>query len=222
MLLNSIEEKNDAVKSLASNLWEEELHCLQWLNSRKPNSVVYISFETSVFLTPDQLTEFAWGISNSNHPFLWIIRPDLVVVRDGEGWALPPVYLENTRERGLIASLCPQEKVLNHSSIGGFFTSCGWNSVLESISAGVPMICWPSIADQRINYSYICNQWGIDGDDVNREEVEKHVRQLMEREKGKELKKKAMEWKEMVGEAISRSGSSTLNLDNLVVKLMRS
>ena len=63
---------------------------------------------------------------------------------------------------------------------------------------------------------------GIDGDDVNREEVEKLVRELMEREKGKELKKKAMEWKEMVGEAISTSGSSTLNLDNLVVKLMRS
>ena len=63
---------------------------------------------------------------------------------------------------------------------------------------------------------------GIDGDDVNREEVEKLVRELMEREKGKELKKKAMEWKDMVGEAISTSGSSTLNLDNLVVKLMRS
>lgn len=63
---------------------------------------------------------------------------------------------------------------------------------------------------------------GIDGDDVNREEVEKLVRELMEREKGKELKKKAMEWKEMVGEAISTSGSSTLNFDNLVVKLMSS
>ncbi|GFZ04312.1 UDP-Glycosyltransferase superfamily protein [Actinidia rufa] len=190
MLLNSIEEKNGALKSIASNLWEEELHCLQWLNSMRPNSVVYISFGTSVFLTPDQLTEFAWGISNSNHPFLWIIRPDLVVAGDGEGWALPPVFLENTRERGLIASWCPQEKVLNHSSIGGFFTSCGWNSVLESISAGR-------------GSGEACER--VDG----------------ERE-GKRVEEKAMEWKEMVGQAISTSGSSTLNFDNLVVKLMSS
>jgi hypothetical protein len=74
-------------------------------------------------MTPQQLVEFGWGLANNKFMFPWIIRPDLVV---GDSSILTPELLEEIKGRGLIASWCPQEEVLNHSSIGGFLTHCGW------------------------------------------------------------------------------------------------
>ena len=84
-----------------------------------------------------------------------------------------------------------KKQVLNHPSIGGFLTHCGWNSVTESLCAGVPIACWPFIADQQTNCRYACQEWGIGVEidtNVNREEVEKLVNELMEGEKGKKMR----------------------------------
>jgi hypothetical protein len=171
-------------------------------------------------MTRPQLTEFGWGLANSKHPFLWIIRPDLVV---GESAILPPEFLAETRDRGLIASWCPQEEVLNHPSIGGFLTHCGWNSIIESVCAGVPMLCWPFFGDQQLNCRYSCNEWGIGmeiNNGANREEVGKLVRELMEGDTGKKMKKKVMEWKNLAEEATGPHGSSSINLNNLVNEVL--
>ncbi|CAI9291519.1 unnamed protein product [Lactuca saligna] len=101
------------------------------------------------------LLEFCWGLAKSNCPFLWIIRPDLV---DGKSVVLPPEFLEEISSRGMLASWCPQEQVLYHPSIGGFLTHSGWNSTIESISSGVPMICWPFFAYQLTNCWSCCNK----------------------------------------------------------------
>ena len=148
-------------------------------------------------MLPSQMVEFAWGLANSKHRFLWVIRPDLVF---GEPMILPLEFELETKERGLIVSWYPQEEVLNHPSIGGFLTHCGWNSTLESLCAGVPMLCWQFFANQQINYKYTCNEWsiGIEIDnDVKKEKVENLVRELMEGSKGKKMKTKAMEWKKI-------------------------
>ncbi|XP_024641788.1 7-deoxyloganetin glucosyltransferase [Medicago truncatula] len=65
--------------SLGSNLWKEDTKCLEWLESKEPESVVYVNFGSITVMTPDQLLEFAWGLANSKKPFLCIIRPDLVI-----------------------------------------------------------------------------------------------------------------------------------------------
>ncbi|KAM3694559.1 hypothetical protein ACJW31_07G067000 [Castanea mollissima] len=83
LLADQIE--NDNLKSINSNLWKEEPGCLEWLNSKEPNSVVYVNFGSITVITPQQLIEFAWGLANSEKPFLWIIRPDLVVGHGVEG-----------------------------------------------------------------------------------------------------------------------------------------
>ncbi|KAB1220550.1 UDP-glycosyltransferase 85A1 [Morella rubra] len=210
------------LKSIGYGLWKEDTECLHWLNSKAPNSVVYANFGSIIFVTADNLVEFASGLANSKHPFLWIIRPNLV---KGESAVLPSEFVEETKERGLIASWCPQEEVLNHPAIGGFVTHCGWNSIIESVSAGVPMLCWPFVADQPMNCKYTCKDWGIGMEidsDIKREEVEKLVRELMEGEKGEEMKKKVLEWKKLAEEATGPHGSSSINLNNLVNEVLLS
>ncbi|CDP21827.1 unnamed protein product [Coffea canephora] len=128
------EVKDERLSVVGSNLWKEEPECLEWLDPKDPNSVVYVNFGSVTVMTPDQLVEFAWGLANSKQTFLWIIRPDLV---SGACAILPPEFLEETKDRGLLASWCPQEQVLSHPAIGGFLTHSGWNSTLESICSGV-------------------------------------------------------------------------------------
>ncbi|KAJ4841443.1 hypothetical protein Tsubulata_048655 [Turnera subulata] len=216
--LNRVE--GDKLSSTGCNLWKEESECLQWLDSKKQNSVVYVNFGSITTITKEQLIEFGMGLAKAGHPFLWIIRPDLV---SGDTSVLPPEFVEQAGEKGFIASWCPQEEVLNHPSIGGFLTHCGWGSTIESISSGVPLLCWPFIGDQPMNCRYSCKEWGIgmeiDGE-VDRNNVDKLVRELMEGEEGNKLKNKVKEWKKLAEEATSPGGSSSINLDKLVNEVL--
>ena len=151
---------------------------------------------------------------------MWIIRPNLVV---GDSLILLPEFIEETKGRGPISSWCPQEEVLNHSSIGGFLTHCGWNSIIESVCARVLILCWPFFGDQQTNCKYACNEWDIGMEICNgaeRGEVEKIVREFMEENKNKKMKKEVVEWKKMVEEATGAHGSSSINLDKLVNEVL--
>ncbi|KAL4016707.1 hypothetical protein IC575_024364 [Cucumis melo] len=135
MLAKQIDDEN--VRAIGLNLWAEESECIEWLNSKEPNSVIYVNFGSITLITKEQLTEFVWGLADSGKILLCIARPDLVM---GDSAILPHEFLTEIKDRSLIVSWCNQEQVLNHLSIGGFLTHCGWNSTLESICAGVPMI----------------------------------------------------------------------------------
>ncbi|XP_016475500.1 7-deoxyloganetin glucosyltransferase [Nicotiana tabacum] len=221
LLTDQLPENN--LKFLRANLWKEDEDCLQWLNSKEEKSVVYVNFGSITVLTKTQLMEFAWGLANSKKNFFWVIRSDAVIGDDSA--MLPNDFVKETKERGLISRWCCQEQVLKHSSIGVFLTHCGWNSVMESIGIGVPMICWPFFADQHINCRYVCCEWGVGleiGKNVKRDEVEKIVREVMYGEKGKKVKKKVSEWKKLAEEATGLEGSSSLNLDKLVKDVLLS
>ncbi|KAK4284232.1 hypothetical protein QN277_001091 [Acacia crassicarpa] len=110
LLINDVTDKD--LKSIGSNLWKEETECLEWLDTKEPNSVVYVNFGSITVMTNEQLTEFAWGLANSNQTFLWVIRPDLV---GGDNAVLPAEFVEETRTRGRLYSWCPQEQVLASS-----------------------------------------------------------------------------------------------------------
>ncbi|GLT26071.1 hypothetical protein SLA2020_011580 [Shorea laevis] len=218
LLVNQI--PHSPLSSIGSNLWKDEPDCLQWLNSKDAKSVVYVNFGSITVVTAQQLVEFAWGLANSKQSFLWIIRPDLV---RGDSAMLPPEFLEETKDRNMMASWCPQEQVLKHPAVGGFLTHSGWNSTIESISCSVPMVCWPFFAEQPTNCRYAFIEWGngmeIDSN-VKRDEVEELVRELMEGEKGGEMRKKAAEWKRKAEEAASADGSSFLNLDKMINEVL--
>ncbi|KAL2928167.1 7-deoxyloganetin glucosyltransferase [Bienertia sinuspersici] len=144
---------------LRSNFWKEDTNCIEWLDKRSPKSVIYVNYGSLAILTSDQLEEFAWGLANSKQPFLWVIRPGLV--EEEFGAILNNKYREEIKGRGLISGWCPQEKVLQHPSIAVFLTHCGWNSTLESMSDGVPLICWPFFAEQQTNCLYACHEWRV-------------------------------------------------------------
>ncbi|KAL0335105.1 UNVERIFIED_CONTAM: 7-deoxyloganetin glucosyltransferase [Sesamum radiatum] len=218
LLEHEVEDQD--VKAIGSSLWREDDACIAWLNERAPNSVLYVNFGSITVLSAKQLVEFAWGLANSNQYFLWIIRPDLV---SGESAILPEEYLKEVEGRALMVGWCSQEQVLAHPSVGGFLTHSGWNSTIEGISEGVPMICWPFFAEQQTNCRYVCRDWAmgleIEGE-VERETVGELVKVLMEGEKGKEMRKQALEWKDKAQAAAKPGGSSYHNLEFLINEIL--
>ncbi|KAM4118299.1 hypothetical protein ACB094_02G191300 [Castanea mollissima] len=203
-------------KSISANLWKEDPKCIQWLDRWEPNSVVYVNYGSVTTMTEQHFNEFAWGLANSKHPFLWIVRPDVVM---GDSEILAGNFFEETKDRAFLTSWCPQDQVLAHPSIGVFLTHCGWNSTLESVCAGVPIICWPFFADQQPNCRYACTTWGIGMEinhDVKREEIEALVKEILEGDKGKTAKQKALEWKKKAVEATDIGGSSYKDFERLI------
>ncbi|KAJ0817134.1 putative UDP-glucuronosyl/UDP-glucosyltransferase, UDP-glycosyltransferase family [Helianthus annuus] len=216
LLLDQIPDEKKQTKA-AYSLMKEDTKCLEWLQSKEQSSVIYVNYGSSTLMPLEDLIEFRWGLANSNHSFLWIIRSNLV---KGESAVLPPELQEHIKKRGFISSWCPQEKVLNHPSVGGFLTHCGWGSTIEGLSAGVPMICWPFGWDQLTNCRYICKEWevGVEmGNKVKRDEVSRLVQHLMGG--GNRMRNKAIEWKEKARVAIGPKGSSSLNIDNMVKEI---
>nr|AYC63482.1 UDP-glycosyltransferase [Scoparia dulcis] len=218
LMTKRVQDQN--LNAIGSSLWKEDTECIKWLDTKEPDSVLYVNFGSITTVTAQQLTEFAWGLANSKKQFLWIIRPDLVA---GDSATLPEEFVTETKDRSLLAKWGAQEQILNHPAVGGFLTHSGWNSTIETIGAGKPVICWPFFAEQQTNCRYSCVEWGngleIDNN-VKRDEVEALVRELIDGEKGKSIKNKALDWKKKAEEATAPGGSSYLNLDKLINEVL--
>ncbi|KAK6933077.1 UDP-glucuronosyl/UDP-glucosyltransferase [Dillenia turbinata] len=210
--------------SNGNSLWEEDKSCIPWLNTMPFKSVIYVSFGSITVLSKDQMFEFWHGLVNSGKPFLWVIRPDSIIRENGSGH-IPAELSEATKKRGYMVEWVPQEEVLSHPAIGGFLTHSGWNSTIESLVAGVPMICWPHFADQLTNSRLVSEVWkvGLDMKDTcDRLIVEKMVRDLLD-DRSEEFLQATKTISGMARKSVSEGGSSYLNLDRLVeeIRLMR-
>ncbi|RZC80964.1 hypothetical protein C5167_043530 [Papaver somniferum] len=233
-LLNTLRSRtaysphSSSSKSVSSNasLYEEDRSCMTWLDKQPEKSVVYVSFGSIAMVSREQWLEIWYGLVNSGHRFLWVKPPDSLLAKDDEESHVQAEteLIEATKERGYTMEWAPQEEVLNHSSVGGFFTHSGWNSTLESMVAGVPMVCWPHLADQQINSRYVSEVWkiGMDmKDNCNRLTVEKLIRDMMD-VKREELMKSTAKVAEMARQSISRDGSSYRNYEGLLEFIRKS
>lgn len=199
-----------------SSLLVQDQSCMDWLDKQVPNSVIYVSFGSIASIGKEELVETAWGLANSKQPFLWVIRRG----SSGSGEVeLPNGFLEETKDRGMVIEWAPQVEVLAHQAVGGFWTHCGWNSTLESISAGVPLLCCPCFGDQQGNARDISHSWKVGMELENglvRGEIEKAVRKLMVGEEGKKMRERIKVLKESAEQSLREGGSSYQNLDKVV------
>ncbi|AQL00708.1 Anthocyanidin 5,3-O-glucosyltransferase [Zea mays] len=206
--------------------------CLAWMDGQPRQSVVFLCFGSLGAFSAAQLKETARGLERSGHRFLWAVRSPSEDQDSGEPdleALLPDGFLERTRGRGLVLkNWAPQTQVLRHEAVGAFVTHCGWNSVLEAAMSGVPMICWPLYAEQRLNKVHVVEEMkvgvvmeGYDEELVTADEVEAKVRLVMESEEGKKLRERTATAKEMAADAIKQGGSSYVELGEFLKGLGR-
>ncbi|AQK48639.1 benzoxazinone synthesis8 [Zea mays] len=194
--------------------------CLRWLDAQRARSVLYVSFGSMAAMDPHEFVELAWGLADAGRPFVWVVRPNLI--RGFESGALPDGVEDRVRGRGVVVSWAPQEEVLAHPAVGGFFTHCGWNSTVEAVSEGVPMICHPRHGDQYGNARYVCHVWKVGtevaGDQLERGEIKAAIDRLMGgSEEGEGIRKRMNELKIAADKGIDESaGSDLTNLVHLI------
>ncbi|KAL8192958.1 hypothetical protein R6Q57_027406 [Mikania cordata] len=202
----------------SSSLIEHDRTILSWLDKQAPKSVVYVSFGSVARITESEFQEVAHGLSNIDFPFLWVVRPGTVT---GSEWleSLPENFVEGVGERGRIVKWSPQQEVLAHPAIGCFWTHNGWNSTLESICEGVPMICSPCFVDQPINARYVSDVWKIGvflEDGFERAGIEMAIKRVMMDKEGEEIRERISCLKEKVKLSLDEGGSSFQSLNSLV------
>ncbi|XP_050374607.1 mogroside IE synthase-like [Argentina anserina] len=206
-------------KDYGLNLFEPNVEiCMNWLDSKEAGSVVYASFGSLANLTQEQFEELAWGLCNSNHSFLW-------VVRESEKEKLPANFEGQIAEKGLVVTWCKQLQVLSHKAVGCFLTHCGWNSALEALSLGVPMVGMPHQADHPTVAKYVKDVWKVgvrvkvNEGSVMKEEISACIKKVMDKDEGKEFRNAALVWKELAREAMEMGGSSDKNIEEFLSKI---
>jgi UDP-glucoronosyl and UDP-glucosyl transferase len=204
---------------------EEKHPCLSWLDAQPKESVVFLCFGSLGSFPAEQLKEIAIGLENSGQRFLWVVRnppkPGLAKIIEPNGEPdlnilLPEGFMDRTKDRGMIIKKwAPQVEVLKHRSVGGFVSHCGWNSALEAVSCGVPMICWPLYAEQKMNKVFLVEDMkigiklkGYDEGFVRADELEAKVKWIIESEGAGDLRNRMMEVKESATKAMKVGGSS--------------
>ncbi|GMH28106.1 hypothetical protein Nepgr_029949 [Nepenthes gracilis] len=210
--------------------------CLAWLDSQPSGSVVFLCFGSMGLLSRAQLVEISVGLERCGHRFLWVVRRP-PTDDDGDGGRalslddpdldllLPRGFLERTRDSGIVVkSWAPQKEVLSHDSVGGFVTHCGWNSVLEAVCAGVPMVAWPLYAEQRFNSVILVEEIKValplettEDRFVRADELEKRVRELMDSDSlsGKAVRERVTAMRDAAMAAMGEGGSSRAAMDEL-------
>ena len=209
---------SDSPSASSSSLLNQDQSCISWLDKHKVNSVVYVSFGSVAAITETDFFEIAWGLANSNQPFLWVVRPGMI---SGSDWLelLPDGFLENLEGRGHVVKWAPQQEVLAHPAVGAFWTHSGWNSTLEGICEGVPMVCMPFFTDQTVNARYVSSVWKIGlqlEKGGEREEIESSIRKIMVGNEGKDMRERAQNLKQMAKICLTKGGSSYRCLEGLV------
>ncbi|KAF9620260.1 hypothetical protein IFM89_010995 [Coptis chinensis] len=225
------------IKSAESPSIGKSDYYLAWLDNQPSGSVLFISFGSGGTLSADQTNELALGLELSKQRFLWVVRPPqdftpaayisaVGGVNDPSEY-LPDGFLTRTSGIGLvIPNWVSQIDVLNHGSIGAFLSHCGWNSILESLVNGVPLLTWPLYAEQHWNAMMLTQDFGVavqlakasEEGVVGRERIERAVRLVMEEEEGKVLRNRAKELKSSAIKTMGKDGSSYGSLSKLVKK----
>ncbi|KAL9398339.1 hypothetical protein Peur_007300 [Populus x canadensis] len=206
--------------------------CLDWLDKKARNSVIYVSFGTTTALDDEQIKELAIGLRESKQNFVWVLRDaDKGDVFSGEERSaeLPEGYEDSVDGVGLVVrDWAPQLEILAHPATGGFMSHCGWNSCLESITMGVPIAAWPMHSDQPRNtvlitkilkIGVVVKEWELRDAVVTSNIVESAVKRLMASTEGDEMRKRAAEMGESVRGSVAEGGVSRMEMESFIAHI---
>lgn len=183
--------------------------------------------------------ELGLGLEASNRPFIWVIRKGYKTDELAK-WISEERFEERTKGRSLLIwDWAPQLLILSHPAVGVFLTHCGWNSVLEGLSAGLPLVTWPLFSEQFFSEKLVVRvlnvgvsvgaqfaiKWGDEekyGVIVKREDIKNAIDLVMdEDEEGEKRRERARELAAMATKARGSGGSSDQNITLLIEDIMR-
>nr|AFJ52962.1 UDP-glycosyltransferase 1 [Linum usitatissimum] len=243
----SIANVNNRVLGINTAQEDKKKDCiLTWLDTQVMSSIIYVSFGTMAVISRKQKEEIGKALLCNNRPFLWVIRKD----EHGKEAELEEERKEMVRWRedietkatvvgGKIVEWCSQVDVLSHEAIGCFVTHCGWNSTLEGMCLGVPLVAFPQFSDQTTNAKLVEDMWKIGvrvvvgqekriASDESEEEVTistvvegDEIRRCLDLVMGEgqvreQIRKNANKWKQLAMDALREGGSSQSNLQAFV------
>ncbi|TKW36309.1 hypothetical protein SEVIR_2G432100v4 [Setaria viridis] len=214
--------------------------CLDWLDKQPPSSVLYVSFGTTSSLRPEQVRELAAALRDSRQRFIWVLRDaDRADMRDeaapesGARLAVAASELGDATARGagvVITGWAPQLEILAHRATGAFMSHCGWNSTVESLSHGKPILAWPMHSDQPWDAELVCKYlragilvrpWEQRHDVTPAAAVREAIGRVMASDEGAEMRRRAAALGEAVRGAVAEGGSSRQDLEELVAYMTR-
>ncbi|KAI3750186.1 hypothetical protein L2E82_20814 [Cichorium intybus] len=210
----------------------EPKKCIEWIDSHPQGSVLYISFGSQNTISDTQMMELANGLEESKKPFIWVIRPPIGFEHLNGGFRpewLPSGFEDRVKSQGLVVhGWAPQLEILCHRSTGAFLSHCGWNSVMESLSQGVPMIGWPLGAEQGFNAKMLVEEMGVcvvltNGVEstIGKEEVKKVIEVVLDKNedgKGNDMRRKATELRKLIQASVD--GSSNKAMDDFISTIL--
>ncbi|KAK3165104.1 hypothetical protein QOZ80_1AG0028960 [Eleusine coracana subsp. coracana] len=189
--------------------------CAPWLDAQPPGSVVFVAFGSILKISRDEVAELAAGLAASRRPFLWVVREDnrdLLLDDD----CLEPVI---TGSKGKVVAWCEQRRVLAHAAVGCFVTHCGWNSTVEALAAGVPVVAYPGWADQPTNAKFLTDVYGVGvrlPRPIAREAVRRCVEEVVSGPAAANMRERAGKWKVEARAALADGGSSDKGIQDFV------
>ncbi|XP_062203200.1 cyanidin 3-O-rutinoside 5-O-glucosyltransferase-like [Phragmites australis] len=215
------QHKNTTEAQIIHLFKQDDKNYIEWLNAQPENSVVYLSFGSLITYTKQQVEEILHGLQACGQPYLWSVR------KEGRSEEADFCLGEVNGSKGMVVEWCDQLQVLSHRSVGCFVTHCGWNSTLEAIVSGVPMVAVPSWSDQPMNAYLIEQQWCVgiraerDAEGVlRRKELVGCVELLMgDSEKSVQIRANVNNLKEIAQEAVATDGPLERSVHSFVKRV---
>ncbi|GJN05614.1 hypothetical protein PR202_ga23261 [Eleusine coracana subsp. coracana] len=216
-----------AEKNSGNDLFEQDgKGYLEWLDAQVEGSVVYVSFGSLSTMSERQIQEIARGMEGSGRPFLWVLRRDNRTSSESLSLGLDGGGEKKKKKKGVgvVVEWCDQVRVLSHRAVGCFVTHCGWNSTLESVACGVPVVCVPQWTDQGTNAWIVAERLGTG---VRAAVSEKdgvieadELRRCVDFATSEMVRAKAALWRNKARAAAAEGGSSERNLRAFVGNLL--
>ncbi|XP_059318734.1 nuatigenin 3-beta-glucosyltransferase-like [Lycium ferocissimum] len=244
LFINELEKSQNSNPTCFDDPWKKCGDCLNWLEDQEPNSVLFVCFGSSVRFSNDQLKEIALALNAAKCPFILVAKEqgnkNQLEEKDdnnyGDWWQLDSFkeLVVNNKRCFIVKGWAPQVLILEHRAIGGFLTHCGWNSVLEALTMGIPLITWPLFAEQFYNQKLLVllglaievgsDVWNsgfiVSSPVVSREKIELAIERLMyDSEERKKIRANAKLMAEKVKSSAEEGGSSHSHLIALIEEI---